>query len=257
MKRTILFILMFSLCAMFAIAQDRVTHEPNEPDGDLSGPHPAPPKKDVKWNLVFEENFDGDKVNLNEWSIYDSRGHDGNGLRTPRAFSVEDGNLVITAQMVNGVIESGGMAHKRNYLYGKFEFRVKCDADPSGATSGVVLTWPQSEKWPIDGENDIFETLTNKTRRPLHTFIHYGANNSQYHKSYDVDATQWQVMAMEWFPDVMYIYLNGELVWTLTDTEAIPHVPHHICPQLDAFAQVMGDPVRMYVDWIKIYQVEK
>lgn len=206
------------------------------------------------WKLVFEENFDGNSVNASDWAMYYSAGHAGNGLRRPEAFSITDGNLVVTAQMKDGVLVSGGMAHKVNYTYGKFEFRVRTEADPSAATSGVVLTWPRSEKWPIDGENDIYETLTASERAPFHTFIHYGADNRQYHYTHQGDAKEWHIIAMEWKKDSIKIYRDNELVYKLTDTNAIPHVPHHLCIQLDAFKKTMVGTVKMYVDWVKIYQ---
>ncbi|WP_257457871.1 hypothetical protein [Archangium lipolyticum] len=31
-------------------------------------------------------------------------------------------------------------------------------------------------------------------------------------------------------------------------------VAHHLCIQLDAFKITLGGPVKMYVDWVKIYQ---
>ena len=210
---------------------------------------------DAKWKLVFEENFDGDAVNTDVWSIYDGPGHAGHGLRSPEAFTVEDGNLVITAEMKDSLVVSGGMAHKENYLYNtRWEFRVKCDEDPYEAMSGVVLTWPQTDNWPDEGELDIFETLCQHPRRPLHSFFHYGPDNSQEHTTYDVDASQWQNMALEWFEDVIYVYLNGEKVWTVTDREVIPDWPHHICLQLDAFKHDMQGTVKMYVDYVRIYQ---
>lgn len=220
-------------------------------------PPPPPAEKEKTWKLVFEENFDGNSVNTAEWLMYDSPGHAGNGLRRPEAFTVENGLLVVTAQMKDGEIVSGGMAHRRNYTFGKFEFKVRTEADPSQATSGVVLTWPQSERWPIDGENDIYETLTSASRKPFHTFIHYDADNKQYHFKHEADGKEWQVMAMEWTEDAIKIFRNDKLVWKLDAPRAIPKVPHHICIQLDAFKKVMGDPVKMYVDWVKIYQEEE
>ena len=208
----------------------------------------------TNWKLVFEDDFDGSAVNTANWSMYYSAGHAGNGLRRPEAFSVADGLLTVTAQMKNGVLVSGGMAHKQNYTYGKFEFRVRTEADPSSATSGVVLTWPQSENWPSDGENDIYETLTTASRSPFNTFIHYGADNKQYHFSHDADGTQWHIIAMEWTQDAIRIYRDGNLVYKLTDTNAIAKVPHHLCIQLDAFKTSMTGMVKMYVDWVKIYQ---
>ena len=210
---------------------------------------------DKQWNLVFEENFDGDEVDRDVWNIYEGPGHNRHGLRAAEAFSVEDGYLVITATMKDGKVVSGGMAHRQNYLPDtRFEFRARCERDTSCTMSGVVLTWPESDKWPHEGEMDIFETLCQDPRRPIHTFLHYGADNSQVHQEYDIDGTKWQEMALEWFQDVIYIYLNGELAYTVTDKDVIARWPHHICLQLDAFKHTLPGTVKMYVDYVRIYQ---
>ena len=218
------------------------------------------PTVNIDWELVFEENFDGNAINEDDWYIYDFGGHNDNGLRIPRAFSIEDGILIITAKMVDGVLESGGMAHRENYLYGKFEFRVKASADPSGATSAVVLTWPQSEIWPDDGENDIFETHSegNPNRTFFETNICSGLPLNMWSKgSYDMDAKEWHIVAMEWTADAVRIYIDGHLKWKLLDVNAIVHKPHHLCIQLDAFKPTMTSESFMYVDWVKIYQEKK
>jgi beta-glucanase (GH16 family) len=216
---------------------------------------PIPDPDSINWQLVFEDDFDGTSVNTDEWSMYDSPGHAGNGLRRPEAFSVADGILTVTAQMKDGVLVSGGMASKRNYTYGKFEFRVRTEPDPSEATSGVVLTWPQSENFPTDGEYDIYETLTTPaSRSPFNTFLHYGADNSQYHFVHNANGTEWHTMAMVWTEDAIRIYRDDSIVYKLTDPAAIVHVPHHLCIQLDAFQPTMTGTVRMYVDWVKFYQ---
>ncbi|GHV58024.1 beta-glucanase [Bacteroidia bacterium] len=207
-----------------------------------------------EWKLVFEENFDRTCVDTAVWNMYYGGGHVGNGLRRPEAYSVENGLLVVTAQMKEGKLVSGGMAHRKNYTYGKFEFRVRTEKDSSLATSGVVLTWPESGKWPIDGELDIYETMTNGQRNPFYTVLHYGADNQQIQFQHFIDATQWHTITMEWLPDVIRIFRDGELVYTCTEPEAIPQVPHHLCIQLDAFKKEMTGIVKMYVDWVKIYQ---
>jgi beta-glucanase (GH16 family) len=209
---------------------------------------------DDTWQLVFEDDFSGPAVDT-AWSMYYSPGNAGNGLRRPAAFSISpEGYLVVTAQMINDTLVSGGMAHRRNYTYGKFEFRVRTEADSSQATSGVVLTWPQSGNWPVDGENDMYETGTNGSRNRFNTFIHYGATNQQYQFTHNVDATQWHTVAMEWEPTVIRMYRDSALVWSLTDINAIPQVAHHMTIQLDAFKTSMTGTVHMYVDWVKIYQ---
>lgn len=213
----------------------------------------ATDKNKTEWTLVFQDDFDGTKLNESDWYIYNGPGHARNGLRSPQAFSVNDGLLTITAEMKDGQIISGGMSHVQNLKYGKFEAKVRADDDPSLATSAVLLTWPQSENWPLDGENDFYETTTNR-RQSFHTFIHYGEDNNQHHKEHQFDATQWHVVAMEWEPHHIKVYVDGALQWTLTDTKAIPHVPHHLCIQLDAFTQKIEGSTRMQVDWVKVYK---
>lgn len=222
---------------------------------------PPPSEEKVNWKLVFEENFDGTAINPTDWILYGPyAGHAGNGMRVPEAISIEDGLLVITAQMKDGVLESGGMAHRRNYTYGKFEFRVRSEADPSGSVSAVVLTWPQSEKWPDDGENDIYEThsSSNPNRTFFETNILSGLPLNKWSKGrYEIDAKEWHIVAMEWTEKAIRIYVDGQLRWRLSDPDLIVDKPHHFCIQLDAFKQTMGDPVKMYVDWVKIYQAEE
>jgi hypothetical protein len=228
----------------------------SQPTPGPTAPTPLPPVP-AGWKLVFEDTFSGTSLNTGSWSPYNSPGHSGNGLRRPSALTLDGaGNLVVTAAMSNDVIVSGGMSHRGNYRYGRFEFRVRTEVDPSGTTSGVILTWPQSENWPEDGENDIYETGNSKgTRSPFKSFVHYGATNEQYWFHHDADGAQWHTMAMEWTETAITIYRDGALVWTITDQVAIPDVPHHLAIQLDAITTTpLTAPVRMYVDYVRIYQ---
>ncbi|MDR1584958.1 MAG: glycoside hydrolase family 16 protein [Prevotellaceae bacterium] len=221
---------------------------------------PPPSEERPDYKLLFEENFDGTAVDESKWYIYDAPGHAGNGLRSPKAFTVEDGILVVTAQMIDGVLVSGGMSHRKNYTYGKFEFRVKATEDLSGATSAVVLTWPQSEKWPDDGENDIYETYwaSNPNRTFFETNILSGLPLNKWSKKvHNIDAKEWHVVAMEWEANAIRIYIDGQLKWKLADPELIVDKPHHLCIQLDAFKTEITGISRMYVDWVKIYQEDQ
>ncbi|MEM7341964.1 MAG: family 16 glycosylhydrolase, partial [Actinomycetota bacterium] len=208
------------------------------------------------WLLVDEDTFDGAEVDRSTWILYDSPGNAGFGLRRPEVITVEDGLLTITAQMIDGRLVSGGMAHTVDQTYGRWEFRVRTDPDPSGATSGVVLTWPQSENWPIDGENDMYETGRDPDRMPFHTYIHYGADNRQEIITHPADGTEWHVMAMEWTADRITMFRDGAYAGQVTRPEVIPDVPHHMTVQLDAWADTMGEPVTMEVDWIRVYTAD-
>jgi hypothetical protein len=207
------------------------------------------------WRLVMSDNFDASTLDTSKWMVYGPNwsGNGGNGLRDGRAVSIQNGTLTITAQMLNGTLVSGAIRSRLDQKYGRFQFRVRTDPDPTQTMSGVVLTWPQSGNFPTDGENDIYETLTNSTRSPFYSFIHYSSQNKQYYYIHSADATQWHDMAMEWEPSAIRIYRDNALVWTLTDANAIPDVAHHLCIQLDAYKSYMSGTVRLQVDNVRIY----
>jgi Glycosyl hydrolases family 16 len=226
-----------------------------------SNPKPPPigssvPGADGR-RLLFEDDFDGTQLNTASWSTYNGTGYNGHGLRRPYAITLDgQGHLVITAQTINGTTVTGGMANRLNRAYGLYEFRVRTDVDPTRNMSGAVLTWPQSGRFPQDGENDIYETGTYNPRDPFFSFIHFGNTaSSQTSFKHYADASQWHTMAMDWSAGAIKIYRDGALVWTVTDPAVIPDVAHHLAIQLDALGtgQLTG-PVRMYVDWVRIYQ---
>jgi hypothetical protein len=222
-----------------------------------SPPSPSPAPGLERRKLVFEDDFDGTALNTTDWSPYNGPGNAGNGLRRASAISLDGaGHLVISAEMVNGNLVSGGMSNRQNFTYGWFEFRVRTEPDPTGTMSGVILTWPQSGRWPVDGENDIYETGADvETRYPFHSYVHYGSSNNQYRFTHDSDGAQWHTMAMDWRPDAIRLYRDGSLAASLTDATAISDTAHHLCVQLDATAtRALTTPVKMYVDYVRIYQ---
>jgi beta-glucanase (GH16 family) len=222
-------------------------------DSSAEDPGTDPP---AGYHLVWEDLFDtGSTPDTAKWGLYDSVGNAGNGLRRPSAFSVHDGMVDVVAQMEDGGLVSGGMAATYSAIYGYFEFRVRSGTDASQATDAVVLTWPDDGVWPEHGENDIYETGTSASRDPFNTYIHYGTVGSdQVWIAENADGTQWHVMGMLWTASEIAIYRDGALIGTVTDTSEIPTWSHHPCIQLDAYQQMMGAPVHMYVDWIRVYQ---
>jgi hypothetical protein len=213
------------------------------------------PPADSRWRLLVSDDFNGTSLDTTKWVVYGPNwpGHAGNGLRDGRAVSVGNGMLTITAQMLNGVLVSGGVKSRIDRTYGRYEFRVRTDADPSAATSGCVLTWPTSENWPAEGENNIYETTT-ASRYPFSSFIHYSWQNKQYWFHHYEDGTQWHTMAMEWEPSQIRIYRDGALVFTVNDTYAIPDWSHHVVMQLDALKSWMSGAVRLQVDYMRIWE---
>lgn len=219
---------------------------------------PAVPAGPSGRKLVFGDEFEGGgPVDRTKWDLYDGPGNEGFGLRRPSAFSLDgQGNLVITAEMVNGQVVSGGMAAWMNFTYGRVEFRVRTEPDPTGTMSAAVLTWPQAQWAPEFTENDMYETgpIPDNTRE-FSTFIHFGTANFQYWYAHRADPSQWHTVAMEWYPDLLEIFVDGKLYYTITNPDVIPDVLHHVCIQLDARSPApLVRPVRMFVDYIRVYQ---
>lgn len=208
--------------------------------------------------LIFGDEFDGTTLDTQKWGLYDSPGHDGNGLRRPSAFSLDGlGNLVVTAKMVNGELVSGGMAGLLDFTYGRVEFRVKTEPDPTGTMSGVVLTWPQKQSAPEFTENDMYETGPRvNNRSAFDTFIHFGETTFwQKWTTHEVDPSQWHTIAMEWYPNLLEIYVDGLLGFSVSDPAVIPDILHHLAIQLDARAdRTLVKPIRMFVDYVRVYQ---
>ena len=187
------------------------------------------------------------------WSIYDGPGHAGNGRRTPDAVSVRDGVLTITGDSAGN---TAGMAWTDgSRQYGRWEGRVRAPAsDPS--YNALLLLWPTAENFPEGGEIDFMEMM-DPSRQTTNIFVHYGADNSQIDGSVDIDGTGWHNWAVEWTPERITAYVDGEPWFETTDPTVQPPGPMHLCIQLDWFPK--GGSVQestMQVDWVRQYALD-
>jgi Glycosyl hydrolases family 16. len=98
--------------------------------------------------------------------------------------------------------------------------------------------------------------MMDHTRQKTELFLHYGADNSQVHGQVHIDATEWHNWAVEWTPEKITAFVDGEEWWSTTDTGIFPPGPMHLCIQLDWFPDNGSGDVQesyMYVDWVKQY----
>ena len=208
--------------------------------------------------LVFADEFNGPALDTTTWRTYNGPGHANFGLRRPSAVAVDGvGNLVITGSMQDGQIVSGGMSAGHDFTYGRVVFRVRTEPDPTGTMSAVVLTWPQKQWSPEFTENDMYETGPRvNNRSQFDTFIHFGPTTTwQKWTTHEVDPSQWHTIAMEWYPNLLEIYVDGMLGFSVSDPAVIPDILHHLCIQLDARAnRTLTRPVRLFVDYVRVYQ---
>jgi beta-glucanase (GH16 family) len=210
------------------------------------------------WEQWDGDEFDSGQLDLTDWRLYGGAGANGVGVRSPDAVSLREGSLVITAWQQF----SGGLAWHAEpaTTYGRWEFRARVEEGTGYAPA--ILLWPDSDNWPIDGEIDVMEIVAGD-RGINHTTVHYGAEDQRIDSTVTGDFTEWHNYAVDWQPDAITVYIDGERVFRTTEPAAIPHGPMHLAIQLDVGPQGTWIPapdettpetVSLYVDWVRMYR---
>lgn len=189
--------------------------------------------KNEKWNLVWEDNFNGDYLNLQDWN-YETHepGWVNNELQEYtddiRNIYVDNGNLVIKAikeETEDGIKYTSGKVttqNKHDYKYGRFEARLKV---PEGQGLWPAFWMMPTEEelygsWPRCGEIDIMEVLGHEPNEAYGT-IHYGNPHQESQGSYILNgetfSDDYHVFAVEWEPSEMRFYIDGNLYHTVNN----------------------------------------
>ena len=184
-----------------------------------------------------------------DWHPYGPEvGHDKKGVRTPAAITVADGVATITAT-ADGT--TGAMSWHPGQRYGRWEACVRMDRGPD-ALHGVLILWPNAEDFPTGGEIDWMEIFRGD-RQEATVNIHHGPPDRSFGGKVDGDATQWTSWAVEWTPQHITMYRNGEEWYTTTQSTLFPPRPMNMTMQLDWFPPDGGGPASsgsaMQMDW--------
>lgn len=244
-----------------------------------------------EWSLIFADDFDGDELDPDAWVTcywWDDDGctNLGNGelqWYQPENVDVRDGRLVLTARheqgsgelgrdydYTSGIVTTGRSVDDPDvtpgliFLYGYVEMRARFDA-------GAGL-WPAFWLLPDDHESrpeiDIME-VNGAEPSILSVHLHYEHSNGD-RDSFGSDCTykdlsgDWHTYAVEWGPDSVTWYLDGEECWHFTDEAHIPtRDPMYILINLAVGGSYVGPPdeetefpARFEIDWVKVWQRE-
>jgi hypothetical protein len=190
---------------------------------------------DENWNLVWGDDFDGpagSAVDGSKWN-YDSGPNWYNGelqyysTGADNAFLDGNGNLVIEARRENREGRQYTSARlktegKHTFTYGRFEGRMKL---PYGQGMWPALWMLGGNSWPNDGEIDIMENLG---REPsiAHGTIHGpgysgadGPGTAFTLPDGEVFSDDFHIFAVEWEPEVIRWYIDGEHYATKTPAD--------------------------------------
>ena len=207
-----------------------------------------------KGHLVWHDEFEGDHIDQNKWTVRD--GGWSPEWHLPANVTVSDSNLIITAKQEDYNIHytSGLLYTKASWKYGRFEARIKV---PYGKTLWPAF-WmmPASmpyEGWNVDpekanGEIDIMEQwdycMDTWTAASMHTGepLHSRANS---YKTYDL-SEDYHIYALDWQPGLLRWCFDNKLFKTETSWYSSVGYPH---PFDDPFfvvlmlnAGTLGDP---------------
>jgi beta-glucanase (GH16 family) len=229
------------------------------PVGDLPG-----------WTQVYSDDF-SQSVPLgqfpaavsSQWTDYPDGWNDttGNGEYEPsQVVSIHDGVMDLYLHTQNGVhmvaapepVIPGAPGSDGGLLYGRYSVRFKADPVPGYKTAWLL--WPDSNQWS-EGEIDYPEGDLNNT---FDAYMHYrGDPTSQDVYSTSATYTSWHTATIEWTPQAVTFYLDGQDIGSSTNTGDIPDTPMHLVLQTET--QLTGGPPsdsaagHVYIDWVVVY----
>jgi len=227
------------------------------------------------WNLEFDDEFNGNSLNApwqpvqpysakatlppGELESYDSAG-----------VSVSNGLLHLTASKQrtygrayqSGLVQAGGImgsktAPKFSFTYGYMEVSAQIPAG-KGFWPAIWML-PASYHNIIGGEIDVLETFGGNTSNPFFT-VHRRGRTQQFSMN-GVDLSQgFHTYGVDWEPDHITWYIDGQAVATTTNTKLIP--TEAMYPIINLAVGGLGGrppasttfPEEMDVDYVRIWQ---
>ncbi|MCK5346166.1 MAG: family 16 glycosylhydrolase [Candidatus Heimdallarchaeota archaeon] len=220
------------------------------------------------WHLVWQDEFNGNTVDLSKWRIEDAALRKNNELQyyTPEDVYVHDGVLTLRSQkremkgrdFTSGLVDTKG---KFSQKYGYFEVRAKF---PKG--KGIwPAQWmlPDSGKWPP--EIDIAELLGHSPST-IHTTHHWGVwpdrkKTGGMYTTTDDYSTDFHTFAVEWSPESLTWYVDQKECFV--SSENIPQEPFYIILNTAVGGDWPGNPnsatkFPQYhdIDYIRVYAKE-
>ena len=206
--------------------------------------------------MLFRSVLTGDEFSYTgapdrtKWSVYNSAGHAGKGVRSPLAWSVANGVATVSGDAAG---TTGGMSAKfAEQRFGRWETRMKTNARDPKYHPVLILN---NNSAPNCAEIDYAEGSS--VTSVMRFFLHYACGGADFQTTAatPVDGTQWHNYAVEWTPAGISGYVDG--VKTFTDTNPA-HQPSTVMKQtlqLDWFPDGSATkPSQMQVDWVRVYQ---
>jgi beta-glucanase (GH16 family) len=195
----------------------------------------------TEWALVWSDEFETNGLpdsskwayNIGNWGWGNNELQYYTKNQTENA-RVEDGNLVIEAhEQPDGSWTSARLSTqgKTSFTYGKIEFKAKVPKGRGTWAAGWLLgdAYRDEVSWPYCGEIDVLECvgyeINDTTEHGLnhatcHTRAYYFKQGNQIGSEIELDSmeSKFHVYAVEWYPNEIKGYLDGEHYFTYDKT---------------------------------------
>ena len=233
-----------------------------------------------RWQLVWEDCFEGDAIDTTVWSVIDRGPADWRNYMSAAAecFDVSGGDLVLrgirndvepqdTAPYLTGGVFTRG---KRAFGNGRMEVRARMEG-AQGAWPAIWMLPRDSRHWPYGGEIDIMERLNHRpyVYQTIHSVYADIEGNTAFppnHTRAAIDPYDYNVYAVEVSDDSLSFYVNERLTFVyprLSDAgaEQFPFCqPYYLIIGMQLGGKWVGAvdatqlPVAMYVDYVRFYE---
>jgi beta-glucanase (GH16 family) len=237
------------------------------------------------YTLVWNDEFSGTTLNMNNWNQEVGNGSNGWGnneleyyTNSTKNIFVSNGNLIIEArkESISGFNYSSGRMttqNKKSFTFGRIDIRAKL---PVGKGLWPAL-WALGNNisgvgWPACGEIDIMEligTYPGRTYGTMHWKTATGDHASkgdQYNLSSGNFSQQFHVFSIIWSQDTIKWLVDDQLFLTTTKADvAEANYPFNAL-QFFIFNVAVGGnwpgspdantafPQRMFVDYVRVFQ---
>jgi beta-glucanase (GH16 family) len=159
--------------------------------------------------------------------------------------------LTITG-LVGGAGTTCGMAWKQNQTFGRWEIRARFPAPADHDFNPVFLLWPADDaNWTQSGEIDFAEEY-DPARQYIESWLHGPGNTDGGYVRKTVDLTERHNFAVDWQPDRITLYLDGEPWGSYLNRQFIPQKPMHLVIQQNYNRKRSGIPLQssVQIDWV-------